>query len=111
MSQPLSPEQFVEALDCWVGLEVAVRVVTASGDLLAVFRGCLCERSEAKQPALFWPLLQVDPHKHVERPGVYLHPERFQDAAAHDGASVLELRQANTTLNLRRLTGGPPFGP
>jgi hypothetical protein len=104
MRLPLNQEQFVEALDRWTGREVAVRVVSASDDLLAIARGRLGERSAVKRPALFWPLLQVNPHEHAETPGVYLHPGRFQGAAAHEGDFVLELHQAGMTLNLRLAT-------
>lgn len=90
-------------LDEWVGSEVAVRVVSDSDDLITVFEGRLSERSAGKQPALFWPLRPTDQSPHLEQPGIYLHPERFQGASAHAGSFVLELRQAGVTLNIRRL--------
>ena len=104
MKQTLTREAFIAALDHWVGSEVALRVVVAGDELLAVSRAELGQRSADKQPALFWPLVIADPHDHLERPGIYLHPERFEDAAIHEGGFVLELRQAGVTLNLRRLS-------
>ena len=86
-------------LDEWVGTEVAVRVVSDSDDLIAVFQGRLAGRWTAKQPALFWPL----DGKHIEQPGIYLHPERLEGASVHEGGFVLEVRQAGMTLNIRRL--------
>ena len=103
MGEPLTQEQAVALLDEWVGGEVAVRVVSDGDDLLAVFQGRLCGRSAGKQPALFWPLRTSAHSQHLEQPGVYLHPERFHDAAAHEGRFVLELRQGGVTLNIRRL--------
>lgn len=104
MERALSQEAFTAALDRWVGSEVAVRVIGAGGELLTVSRGELLRRSAEKHPALFWPLVIDDPHDHLERPGIYLHPERFEGAAIHEGEFVLELRQAGVTLNLRRLS-------
>jgi hypothetical protein len=103
VGEPLTQEQLVALLDRWVGGEVAVRVVSDSDDLLAVFKGRLSERSTGKQPARFWPLRTSDQPRHLEQPGVYLHPERFQGASAHEGRFVVELRQAGVTLNIRRL--------
>jgi hypothetical protein len=100
---PLTQQQLIALLDEWVGAEVAVRVVSDTDDLIAVFKGRLARRSAGKQPALFWPLRTSDDGKHIEQPGVYLHPERLQDASLHEGSFVLELRQVGVTLNLRRL--------
>jgi hypothetical protein len=100
--QRLSQQQLVALLDQWVGREVAVRVVSSGDDLLAVFQGRLGPRTAAKAPALFWPLA-VTGEQHAEQPGLYLHPEWFQDATAHEGKFVLELRQNGVTLNIRRL--------
>jgi hypothetical protein len=94
------------ALDRWSGRMVALRVVTQHDDLVAVFRGELGERSDEKHPAVFWPLLLSTPHgctKQAERPGVYLHPDQFEEGAAHIGGSVLEFRQSGITLNIRRV--------
>lgn len=103
--QPLNLEQCAEILDGWAGRIVAVRVVAERDDLLAVFRGELGARSPEKRPALFWPLTtgpDAAGMPHVEVPGLYLHPERFQSAALHVGGWVLELRQGAITLNVRR---------
>jgi hypothetical protein len=101
--EQLTQEQFVAALDEWAGQQVSVRVVTESDDLVAVFRGQLDGRSEEKGPSLFWPVLLIGQVAHPEKPGVYLHPERFEGALVHEGGFVLELRQGGVTLNLRRL--------
>ncbi len=90
-------------LDEWVGQYVSVRIVTEGDDLVAVFCGHLEGRSDEKAPSLFWPVRLIGRVSHPEKPGVYLHPERFEDAVLHEGAFVLELRQAGVTLNLRRL--------
>jgi hypothetical protein len=101
--EPLTQQQFVVILDQWVGSQVAVRVVNHSDDLVAVFRGRLGGRSTGKQPALFWPLRTPGDSEHLEQPGIYMHPERFEEASAHEGKFVLELRQVGLTLNIRRL--------
>ena len=101
--EELTREQLVALLDEWVGAQVAVRVVTDRDDLLAVFQGRLGERSAGKQPALFWPLADAGAGHRMEEPGIYLHPGQFQAAAAHEGKFVLELRQRDVTLNIRRL--------
>ena len=67
-------------LDAWAGAEIAVRVVSDSDDLIAVWIGRL-----------------------GERPGIWVHPEGLSDAWLHTGAFVVELRQGNVTLNVRRL--------
>jgi hypothetical protein len=98
----VSRQEFGEILDRWVGLEIAVRVVTGADDLLAVFCGRLDRQSEEKHPALFWPVEVPGQPEHAERPGIYLHPQRFEEAVLHEGGFVLELRQGGVTLNLRR---------
>jgi hypothetical protein len=103
MEEPLAQRQLMSLLDQWVGDEVSIRVVSDSDDLIAVFQGRLGGRSAGKQPALFWPLSTADDCEHLEQPGIYLHPERFQGASVHDGQFVLELRQMGVTLNIRRL--------
>lgn len=107
MRKPLDCDEFLAALDGWAGRTVAVRVVSEGDDLLAVFTAELGTRSHDKHPALFWPLEPVPspmPDEGAEKPGVYLHPERFESAAVHVGGTVLELRQAGVTLNLRKLS-------
>ena len=102
MNESVSQQELGEILDRWEGVEVAVRVVTGADDLLAVFCGRLGPRSEEKHPALFWPVEVPAQSEHAERPGIYLHPERFEEAVLHEGGFVLELRQGGVTLNLRR---------
>jgi hypothetical protein len=101
--EPLTQQQFVAILDQWVDSEVAVRVVSDRDDLVGVFRGRLGGRSAGKPPALFWPLRTPGDSEHLELPGIYMHPESFLEASAHEGKFVLELRQAGVTLNVRRL--------
>jgi hypothetical protein len=105
MLKPLTLDQFVEAADGWTGRLVAARIVTPDDDLIAVFRGELGPRSDEKHPALFWPLiLPPSPGgNRAEKPGLYLHPDRFDEAAIHMDKGVLELQQGGVTLNLRRL--------
>jgi hypothetical protein len=93
--------QLAAALDEWVGAEVAVRVVSGEDDLLAVAHGHLGPRRSGKHPALFWPVGEPGPGP--EEPGIYLHPDAFEQASAREGEFVLELRQGGVTLNLRRL--------
>jgi hypothetical protein len=102
MKEALTQQQLISRLDEWMGADVAVRVVSDGDDLIAVFQGRLGHRSAGKQPALFWPLETVDERPYLEQPGIYLHPERFQRASAHEGKFVLELRQGGVTLNIRR---------
>jgi hypothetical protein len=103
VTQSLVAQEFAGILERWVGQEVAVRIVIRDEYLLAVFRGNLGQRSEEKHPALFWPLEGSSQSQHAERPGIYLHPEQFEQAVLHEGGFVLELRQGGVTLNLRRL--------
>ena len=102
MDKPLTQQELVAVLDQWAGGRVTVRVVSKGDELLAVSEGRLEPRSPQKQPALFWPL-SADQPPHFEQPGIYLHPERFEEASLHEGEFVLELRQDEVTLNLRRL--------
>jgi len=103
MRKPLTQQQLVAVLDGWVDREVSVRVVSDSDELIAVFQGCLGTRSPRKQPSLFWPVRGPRESQHLEEPGIYLHPEEFSEAVAHEGEFVMELRQDGVTLNLRRL--------
>ena len=90
-------------LDAWAGAEIAVRVVSDSDDLIAVWIGRLGEREQSRAPALFWPVTSPAEHEHDERPGIWVHPERLSDAWLHTGAFVVELRHGDVTLNVRRL--------
>jgi hypothetical protein len=103
VKEPLALEQLVARLDAWVGDELAIRIVSDSDDLIAVFHCSLEARSAGKEPALFWPLLQAGARERYEQPGIYLHPDRLRDASMHRGGFVLELRQGEVTLNIRRL--------
>jgi hypothetical protein len=105
LKTPLTRDELIAALDRWTGQVVAVRVVSARDELIAISCGELCERSDEKRPALFWPLAHHPPGhpEHAEKPGVYLHPESFESASLHTGATVVELRQDGVTLNIRRL--------
>jgi hypothetical protein len=100
--QQLTLDEFVEAADSWTGHLVVARVVGANDNLISVFCGELGRRSDEKRPALFWPL-RFPPESHFEKPGLYLHPDQFEGAGAHVDKTVLELRQAGVTLNIRRL--------
>ena len=106
VDKPLSNDAFAAALDAWAGSEVAVRVVVQERELLMVAHGYLGGRSSEKRPALFWPLSAPEGHEHAEHPGIYMHPEVFETAFLREGGSVIELHQAGTTLNLRRLEHG-----
>ena len=105
MRKALTRDALVDVLDGWTGQTVAVRVVSEADNLIAVCCGELCKQSDEKRPALFWPLAHAAPGhaEHTEKPGVYLHPESFESAVLHVGATVVELRQDGVTLNIRRL--------
>ena len=105
MRNALARDEFVAVLDGWTGQTVAVRVVSEADNLIAVCCGELCKQSDEKRPSLFWPIAHPAAcHPvHAEKPGVYLHPESFESASLHVGATVLELRQDGVTLNIRRL--------
>jgi hypothetical protein len=98
-------QQLAAMLDQWTGARVAVRMVTTTDDLLAVFRGRLGPRSPAKQPALFWLLDGDESDRHPEQPGLYLHAELFEGASVHPGDFVVEFCQGGVTVNMRRLEG------
>ena len=103
MRRPLTDHELVARLDSWVGARVSVRVVTRGDELLAVFRGILAARKSTKRPALFWPL-EGDLADEAEEPGVYLHPHLFVDASLHTGDWVVEWRQGDVVVNVRRTT-------
>ena len=81
---------------------MSVRIVVGPDELVAVLCGRLGARSNAKQPAIFWPL-EVSGPQTVEQPGIYLHPELYDGAQIHTGDFVAEYRQSGATVNLRRL--------
>ena len=84
-------------LDHWADSEVSVRAVSDGDDLIAVFRGRLGQRSGDKPPAPFWPLLVSD--QHLEQAGIYLHPERFENASTHTESSCWScVRERSTSI-------------
>jgi hypothetical protein len=98
------PERSViETLDGWAGRKVAVRVtLDARGELIAVFCGLLLERSEEKEPSVFWAIECFD-QPPAERPGIYLHRGSLTAAQLHVGNFVLELQHGPVTTNVRLL--------
>lgn len=103
MRKSLTQDELVIVLDRWAGQDVAVRVIALGDELMAVFRGRLGARTADKQPALFWPLdLRPRTTAEAEEPGVYLHPHAFRDAAIHVGDTVVEWRQGDVIINVRR---------
>lgn len=105
MRRRLTDHELGAQLDAWAGAPVSVRVVAAGDELIAVFRGRLAARSASKRPALFWPLERDAATAGVaeaEEPGVYLHPHLFAGAEIHTGDSVVEWRQADVVVNVRR---------
>jgi hypothetical protein len=96
-------QRILELLDGWEGFEVSVRVTAGSPEqLVAVFSGRLGSRSDEKRPAVFWPVEQHRPPR-AERPGIYLHPDTFDESRVHPGDFVVELRHGAVTTNVRRL--------
>src|SRR5262245_823965 len=101
--RPAGGAEIIGALDEWHGATVSVRATTGEpAALIAVLSGRLGRRSEEKAPALFWPLEQSDPPT-AERPGIYLHPDRFGGARLHEGNFVVEFRHLDVTTNVRKL--------
>ena len=96
--------RLTDTLDGWADTAVAVRIVTAGDELLAVFSGTLRSRSGEVHPPLFWP---VDAHdqsvRMVERRGIYVHPDLLTAVRVHAGGFVVEYVQAGVSVNLRRL--------
>ena len=91
-------------LDDWANGPVAVRIVTATDDLLAVFAGILGSRSGEFHPPLFWPVDGADRNlRTVERRGLYVHPALVSEVRVHTGEFVVEYVQAGVTVNVRRL--------
>jgi hypothetical protein len=103
MSRELARE-LRETLDEWKDECVAVRVVAATDELIAVFCGTLVARSKEKRPSLFWPVeVGEAPPGLLERPGIYAHPAELEDVRVHVGGFVVEFTQAGVTVNVRRL--------
>ena len=100
-----SDAELADLINSWVGADLTVRVVaTESDELIGVFAGRLQAQSDAKHPALFWPLEAASGSP--ERPGIYLHPDSYAGHRLHEGGFVLEFDQAGVTTNLRRLDKG-----
>jgi len=112
----LSWEQVHQALRALKGSRVAVRVIER-GDperLLTAFIGTLGAESEAKAPALFWPVSvdadatpDCDAHfqrdaDHLEAVGFYLRLNRFEGAVGRAGCTVLAIIQGPVLINVRR---------
>jgi hypothetical protein len=112
----LSWEQVHDALRALKGSRVAVRVIER-GDpemLLTVFIGTLGALSEAKAPAVFWPVSldsvatpDAEVHferdgAHVEDVGFYLRRDRFEGAVGRAGCTVLAIIQGPVLINIRR---------
>jgi len=94
----------LEALERWQNARVAVRVVAANDELVAVFSGRLGTRSREKGSSLFWPIEQDGATSDtLERPGIYAHPELLTDVRVHVGEFVVEFTEAGITVNVRRL--------
>jgi hypothetical protein len=96
--------ELLEALDGWQNTLVAVRVVAASDELVAVFTGRLDSRTRVKGSSLFWPIELDGPTSDtLETPGIYAHPELLTDVRVHVGEFVVEFSEAGVTVNIRRL--------
>jgi hypothetical protein len=96
--------ELLEALEGWQNAHVAVRVVAATDELVAVFSGMLGVRSSGKGSSLFWPIeLDGRASGTFERPGIYAHPELLTDVRVHVGEFVVEFTEAGVTVNIRRL--------
>src|SRR3954471_20398175 len=92
-----------DLLDTWENDPVAVRVVSTSDDLIAVFAGTLGARNDEKSPSAFWPVGDRGTQAPFEQSGIYAHRELVADVRVHEGGFVVEFDQAGTTVNVRRL--------
>ena len=104
-AEPLDADALTAVLDTWVGHTVAVRVVSVDHELLAVWRAELGERTHAKRPARFWPLRPDEGERsgRLETPGLYLHPDRLQEARRHIDPTVVDFTQDGVKVSLRLL--------
>ena len=102
MSRSLSAEELAVHLDSWRGSPVAVRVVTAGGNLVAVAAGRLEARTDARSPAWFWPL-SGGPGAGAEQPGIYVHRDVLTEALLHEGEFVVEFWHEGVEVNVRVL--------
>jgi hypothetical protein len=102
----VTEDELVAVLDRWAGTPVAVRVVTCGAELVVVLRGRLSRRTGAKHPSVFWPVEcegRARGSDEAEEPGVYLHPRIFAGAWIHVGDGVVEWRQGDVVVNVRRV--------
>jgi hypothetical protein len=100
----LTWEQARDALGAMAGSRVTVRVVERSDPemLLAVFEGNLGVLSDAKHPALFWPVHPSFQPDGFEASGFYLHRDRFQGGVGRAGDTVLLIAQGPVLINIRQ---------
>ena len=103
MPRALTEAELVALLEGWRGHEVAVRVVDANDEIVAVFRGRLGGRTDARHPSVFWPLGDSPPSVTDEQSGIYVHGGLVATALLHTGDWVVEWRQSGVTVNVRRL--------
>ena len=97
-------DELAGILDRWDGRPVAVRVVAAGDELLAVFAGTIGPRSAAKGSSLFWPVdTGACDETTLEQSGIYAHRELLSEVRIHTGGYVVEFTQAGTTVNVRRV--------
>ena len=97
-------DELAGILDRWDGRPVAVRVVAAGDELLAVFAGTIGPRSAAKGSSLFWPVdTGACDETTLEQSGIYVRRELLSEVRVHTGGYVVEFTQAGTTVNVRRL--------
>jgi hypothetical protein len=102
----LTWDQTRDAIAAMEGSVVVVRIVESAAQevLFAVVDGTLGPLTNAKHPALFWP---VDPPERgrgrPEERGFYLRRDHFQGAVARAGDSVLVIGQGPVLINVRRL--------
>lgn len=103
----MTPERPIEilraALARWHGAMVTVRVVAAGDELVAVCAGRVGEESDRHRPAVLWPLDGPTIAQTTEEPGLYVHPDLLSDVRVHPGAFVVEYRQGDVEINVRRL--------
>jgi hypothetical protein len=97
-------DELAAILDRWGGRPVAVRVVAAGDELVAVFAGTLGRRSAGKGSSFFWPVdTGASAETTLEETGIYVQRELLSGLRLHTGGFVVEFAQAGTTVNVRLL--------